>query len=276
MVATDSQGDPLVSVIIPVYNGERYLAETIESVVAQTYRNWELIAVNDGSPDNSRVILEEYARKHPDRIRVITVKNGGVSRARNTGVSNARGTYIAFIDQDDLWDARKLERQLDQFRANRDLGLSFTNESIIDEHGSRTRENVLRFNASKNRGFVFGHLIFENFIPISSVMLTKEIFAAAGGFDPGYALAEDFDLLLKVTRLAPVDYIDDPLLLYREHGESGTYKKIDAITQESFSILHSWRTKDPGFFRRHALRYGIFWLKFKILKMKVLIKRVRG
>lgn len=272
MTDTDPGQKPLVSVIIPVYNGERYISETIGSVIAQTEKSWEIIAVNDGSADHSQALLDEFAKRNPGLIRVISVNNGGVSRARNIGVSEARGIYIAFLDQDDLWMPQKLELQLEQFRADKTLGLSFTNESIVDHNGSVVRENVLAFNDKKNRGHVFEHLIFENFIPISSVMIRKDLFTGIGGFDPRYCLAEDYDFLLKAVQIALVDYIDAPLLLYREHGESGTYKKIDQITRESFSVLHSWKSRDPWFFRKHMFRYFRFWLKLKILKLKVTLK----
>jgi glycosyltransferase involved in cell wall biosynthesis len=274
MTSTQPGNNPLVSVIIPVYNGERYLSYTLESVIAQTEKNWEIISVNDGSTDHSQTILEEYAMNYPDHIRVIPVNNGGVSRARNTGVSEARGTYIAFLDQDDLWMPQKLQLQVEQFRSDKNLGISYTNESIIDHTGSVVREKVLIFNEKLNRGFVFEYLVFENFIPISSVMLKRDLFIAIGGFDPRYSLAEDYDFLLKAVKKASVDYIDAPLLLYREHKESGTHKKIDQIIHESFSVLHSWKSNDPWFFRKHFFHYFMFWLKFKILKLKVIIKKM--
>jgi glycosyltransferase involved in cell wall biosynthesis len=273
MTDTDPDNNPLVSVIIPVYNGERYLPETIESVIGQTVKDWEIVAVNDGSTDQSKAILEEFATRNPGLIRVISVQNGGVSRARNTGVSEARGTYIAFLDQDDLWMPEKLQLQLEQFRSDNTLGISFTNESVIDHNGSMVRENVLTFNGKRNRGYVFEYLVFEDFIPISSVMLKRELFTGIGGFDPRYSLAEDYDFLLKAVRETRVDYIDAPLLLYRQHSGSGTYKKIDQITRESFSVLHSWKAKDPWFFRKHCFHYFLFWLKFKILKLKISLKK---
>jgi glycosyltransferase involved in cell wall biosynthesis len=265
--------NPLVSVIIPVYNGERYLTETLNSVIAQTEQNWEIIAVNDGSSDRSQALLDEAATRDPDRIRVVSVSNGGVSRARNAGVSVARGTYIAFLDQDDLWMPEKLDRQIGQFRSDGTLGISFTNESIIDDSGAVLREKVLTFTGKRNRGCVFRHLVFDNFIAISSVMLRRELFLGIGGFDPQYSLAEDYDFLLKAVKKVPVDYIDVPLLLYREHGESGTHKRIDQITRESFSVLHTWRSRDPWFFRIHFFQYFLFWLKFRILKWKVSRKK---
>lgn len=258
--------------IIPVHNGERYLPDTIESVIGQTMKGWEIVAVNDGSTDQSQAILEEFATRNPSLIRVISVQNGGVSRARNIGVSEARGTYIAFLDQDDLWMPQKLQLQLEQLRSDTTLGISFTNESVIDHKGSTVRENVLTFNDKRNRGCVFEHLVFEDFIPISSVMLTRELFTSIGGFDPRYSLAEDYDFLLKAVKKTRVDYIDAPLLLYREHGGSGTHKKIDQITRESFSVLYSWKARDPWFFRKHFFHCFLFWLKFRILKLKVLLK----
>ena len=269
---TNLCNNPIVSVIIPVYNGERYLAETIESVISQTAMNWELIAVNDGSTDNSLAILEEYAKKMPDRIKVITVENGGVSRARNIGVAAGRGIYVAFLDQDDLWAPRKLERQMGMFSRDEKTSLSFTNETLIDENGTVTHENILKF-GRHNRGNVFEYLLFDNFIPISSVMLKKELVVKTGGFNPCFSLAEDYDFLLKVAREATVDYIDEPLLQYREHHESGTFTKIDRITAEAFSVIDHWRREKPGIFRKHFLKYLMFRFRFFILRIKVNVKR---
>lgn len=270
---TELYQNPIVSVIIPVYNGERYLAETIESVIAQTEVNWEIIAVNDGSTDNSQAILQEYAKKIPDRIKVITVENGGVSRARNTAVAAARGTYVAFLDQDDLWAPRKLGHQVEMFSRDKNLGISFTNVMFIDEKGSVLRENVLKLGV-KHRGNVFEYLIFENFIGISSVMLKKKLYVRIGGFDPRFSLAEDYDFLLKVTQESSVDYIDEPLLLYREHDESGTHTKIDRLIDEALSISTHWKRQKPQIFRKHFFLYGIFRLKLEVLRLKMYAKRI--
>jgi len=145
MTETTTPFQPLVSVIIPVYNGEKYLKETIESVISQTEKNWEIIAVNDGSKDGSQEILKEYEKLDPGRIRVISVENGGVSRARNTGADLARGTYLAFLDHDDLWAPHKLEHQMKMFSDSPSLPLSFSNQTHIDEYGKTIRESHLIF-----------------------------------------------------------------------------------------------------------------------------------
>jgi glycosyltransferase involved in cell wall biosynthesis len=272
MTATGSPENPFVSVVVPVYNGERYLSRTLDSIIAQTVSDWEIVAVNDGSTDDSQKILDEYAKKYPQKISIISVNNGGISRARNTGVSAARGTFIAFIDQDDLWKPEKLERQVRMFSENDNLGISFTNESIIDGNGALVHEKVFALN-NKMKGDVFEQILFDNFIPISSVMLRRSLFREIGGFDPQYSLAEDYDFLLRVVQKVPVDYIDEPLLLYRVHSGSWTYKKIDKITEEACSILDYWRTRDPHLFRNHPLRYVVFRLKFAFLELRILVKR---
>ena len=151
--------------IIPVYNGQRYIAETIDSVISQTMEHWEIIAVNDGSTDGSSSILEKYAGKMPCRIRPVTVENGGVSRARNKGAALARGKYLAFLDQDDLWAPGKLRSQVDFLDRNEGVGIVFSNETLIDENGRITRKCVLRL-GSHQRGPVFENLLFGNFIPV--------------------------------------------------------------------------------------------------------------
>jgi len=273
MIEPVPNNNPVVSVIIPVYNGQRYLVETLDSILSQTMTDWEIIAVNDGSTDRSPAILDEYAKKEPGRIRHITIENGGVSRARNAGVALARGTFIAFIDQDDLWAPEKLERQIAQFACHENLGISFTNETVIDEKGSVVRENILKLGIHQ-RGKIFEFLLFDNFIPISSVIVRKELFLNVGGFNPSFSLAEDYDFLLKIAREAPVNFIDDPLLRYREHGESGTYNKIDRITAEAMGIIRYWKEQDPECFRKHSMQYWKFCLKFKFLKYKIYLKKI--
>ncbi|PKG31778.1 glycosyltransferase, partial [Methanoregula sp.] len=246
------------------------LRETIHSVTGQRDPRFEIIAVNDGSPDNSRQILEDLKEEIGDRLIVLTVENGGVSRARNTGVRSSRGKYLAFIDQDDLWAPEKIEEQVALLESDPSMSLSFTNESIIDDQGNLIRENVLTLGA-RNRGAILEALLFDNFIPISSVMMPREVFDRTGGFRPEYALAEDYDLLLRAAELGTADFIDKPLLKYRTHKESGTFRKIDRIMAESFEILDAWKSRRPDLFRNNLFRYGMFKIKFYFLKLKIRI-----
>lgn len=133
--------DKLVSIIVPVYNSEDYLAQTMDSVQQQTYPNWEMLLVDDCSTDASAEIIGEYARKDP-RIRYIKLsENSGAAIARNTGLEAARGRYIAYLDADDLWFPQKLERQLD-FLSRNNVGFSCCAYEKIEQDGSSLKKTV--------------------------------------------------------------------------------------------------------------------------------------
>lgn len=131
--------EPLVSIITPLYNSEKYIAETIESVLAQTYSNWEMIIVDDCSKDNSTKIVEEYQKKDR-RIKLYRNEiNKGVSYTRNRAIDLSQGKYIAFLDSDDLWKKEKLEKQI-KFMEEKNVVLSYTAYEKINEDGSKRGE----------------------------------------------------------------------------------------------------------------------------------------
>ena len=130
-----------VSVITPIYNCERFIAETINSVINQTYENWEMILIDDASNDKSVEIVKHYT-KLDKRIRLIKLKeNSGVAVARNTGIKASSGRFIAFLDGDDLWDPNKLEIQI-QFMIERNIGFSYTSYNVISENGIDLKKTV--------------------------------------------------------------------------------------------------------------------------------------
>jgi len=265
MTQTTTFQQPLISVIIAVYNGEKYLQETIESVILQSETNWEIIAVNDGSTDHSLEILGFFEKKIPGRIHVISLENGGVSRARNIGVDNAKGKFLAFLDQDDLWTPDKLERQFGLFSNDQTLEFSFTGTKYIDENMKTVKDPGFILD-SRHRGYVFKQLLLlGNFIPISSVMVKRDIFIKAGGFNQRFKLAEDFDFCLNVVRELPVDYIDQPLLLYRLHKDSYSFKKMDQMDAEANIVFNKWGKMCPTRYHKNFLFAGIFKIKLRYL-----------
>ena len=131
----------LLSIITPMYNYEKYIGQTIESVLNQTYKNWEMLIVDDCSNDNSPNIVKEYVQID-NRIKYIRVnKNKGVSNARNTGLQQARGRFIAFLDSDDIWNNSKLEDQV-QFMIKNDCTITFTSYELIDEDSNKLGKEV--------------------------------------------------------------------------------------------------------------------------------------
>jgi len=199
---------PLVSVIIPTYNRGWILKEAIDSVLAQDFKDYELIVVDDGSNDNTREILNTYGEQE---IIVFRQANKGVSAARNRGIAEAGGQLVAFLDSDDLWLPRKLSRQVDFFNLNPDAVINQTEEIWI--------RNGVRVNP-KNRHRKPSGMIFERSLGLclvspSAVMIRKTLFDVVGAFDENLPACEDYDLWLRISCRYPVDFIDTPLIIKR-------------------------------------------------------------
>ena len=179
-----------ISVVIPAYNAAPFIAMTVRSALQQTYQDLEVIVVDDGSSDGTAACLEEFG----DRIRVIRQANAGVARARNAGVALATGSWIAFLDADDLWLPNKLELQM----ASTTAPLSYTNRFNI---GARGGLPVVQSDSTPMReGDVFMPLLLEgNFITNSSVLIRRDVFEASGGFESSVSPAEDWDLWLRLA-----------------------------------------------------------------------------
>jgi glycosyltransferase involved in cell wall biosynthesis len=204
--------NPLVSVILPTYNRGWILTEAIDSVLAQDYKEYELIVVDDGSTDNTREILDTYGQN----IIVLRQTNKGVSAARNRGIAEAGGQLIAFLDSDDLWLPRKLSRQVDFFNLNPDAVINQTEEIWI--------RNGVRVNPKdrhrKPSGIIFERSLGLCLVSPSAVMIQKTLFDAIGVFDENLPACEDYDLWLRISCRYPVDLIDTPLIIKRGgHGD---------------------------------------------------------
>ncbi|OEU66617.1 MAG: hypothetical protein BBJ57_02480 [Desulfobacterales bacterium PC51MH44] len=230
--------NPKVSVIIPVYNGESYIAEAIESALTQTYRNFEIIVVNDGSTDSSYEKIKPYL----PFVKYIFQENQGVAAARNTAIKYSSGEFIAFLDQDDVWIAEKLELQVDYLLHNPDVGLVHSNMSYINEEG-KLIEREFDF-PSRIAGRCFGELFIKNKIAILTVFLRRDCLDRVGLFNVQFSGVDDYDLLLRVSRYYPVGYINQFLAGYRLHG-SNTSRDWLAITLTRLKIIESLLKKYP-------------------------------
>ncbi|MBN2468637.1 MAG: glycosyltransferase [Deltaproteobacteria bacterium] len=197
---------PIVSVIIPTFNRRDFVKEAIESVLRQDLPAHEVIVIDDGSTDDTEVIIRYY-----DNVAYYCQENRGISRARNHGLSRARGEYIAFLDSDDLWMPNKLSEQLREMEKNPDLKVSYTDEVWI--------RNGVRVNPRKKHQKYSGW-IFERCLPLciispSSVMLKREVFGTVGTFDENLPVCEDYDLWLRVSARFPILFIDQKLIVKR-------------------------------------------------------------
>ncbi len=198
---------PLVSVIIPTYNRGWTIKEAIDSVLAQSFIDFELMVVDDGSTDNTSEILDSYR----DDIKVLSQENNGVSAARNQGVATASGIFIAFLDSDDLWLPEKLSSQVDFFNSNPDALICQTEEIWV--------RNNMRVNPKKRHKKPWG-MIFELSLDLclvspSAVMIRRSLFEEVGVFDETLPACEDYDLWLRISCRYPVFLIDTPLIIKR-------------------------------------------------------------
>lgn len=214
--------EPLVSIITPVYNAERFLSETIKSVKEQTYKNWELLLVDDCSKDNSAKIIKEFNRTD-DRIKYIKLeKNSGASISRNTGIKNAKGRFIAFVDSDDLWEPEKLEIQI-SYMLEKNLGFTFTSYRYMKENGVKTNK-VAKAPFKIN----YNGLLKNTIIGCSTVVIDKDII---GEFEmPLVKRGQDTATWLQILRNEKYAYgIQKDLVNYRLVGDSLSSNKIKAL-----------------------------------------------
>ncbi|MBQ6129075.1 MAG: glycosyltransferase family 2 protein [Lachnospiraceae bacterium] len=210
-----------VSVIVPVYNAASYIADTIMSVLQQTYTDLELILVDDSSTDDSVRIMEGYAT---DKVRVMAnAHEKGAAGARNTGIENARGRYIAFIDADDLWIDTKLEKQL-AFMKEKDIAFSFTGYEFADED-AKGLGRIVRVPAS----LTYKEALRNTTIFTSTVIFDLDKLDKSDIYMP-YVKSEDTATWWKVLRSGTDAYgLDESLTLYRRAGRSLSSNKIEAI-----------------------------------------------
>jgi glycosyltransferase involved in cell wall biosynthesis len=204
---------PRVSVVMANYNYGGYLAAAIESVLAQTVRDWELIVVDDGSTDDSLAVVEPYTAD--PRVRVLRVDHLGQPGAKNAGIAAACGDVIAFLDADDLWHPEKLGRQLALLESDADVGVVYSRRTLIDESG----RDLPYAQPGLHRGDVLSTMFRNNFVCFSSAVVRRQVFEHVGLFDTNIDLAIDYDLWLRVARHYHFDYVDEPLVKYRVgHG----------------------------------------------------------
>jgi len=223
-----------VSAIIPVYNCERYVCAAVESVIAQTYPLHEIIVVDDGSTDGTRVALNRYL----DRVTYIHQKNQGEPAARNTGMSNATGDFIAFLDADDLWLPEKTQLQMDLFEKHHEYGLVYTDMTTFNDEGVLVQS--VRATRKKHycSGRIFRQLFQETLFGSGSVIFRKACIETVGGFDETFYIGSDYEMWLRMARHFEFGYVDKPLLQYRQHPEMST-RTLGQVPQEGMP----WQAK---------------------------------
>jgi glycosyltransferase involved in cell wall biosynthesis len=227
--------EPTVSVVMAAKNYARFLPAAVESVLAQTFPDWELLVIDDGSADATPAVVRSYLGD--PRVKYVRSDNLGQSRAKNLGIGLSRGRFVAFLDADDAWQPTKLEKQLARFRG--DVGVVYCRRSLMDEEGRPLSQKP---SPAPPTGRVLTPMFVQNFVCFSSVIVRREVFSAVGAFDPEWDLAIDYDLWLRVARGFGFDFVDEELVAYRT-GHGNLSKKLADRVATALSIMHRAETR---------------------------------
>ena len=267
---------PLVSIITPVYNGEKYLEESLLSVFSQSYKNWELIVIDDGSSTDA---CAKICQKYSGKLSYSKQENRGLSATRNIAIKRARGEYLAFIDQDDIWLPGKLEKQIALYESLRSrgnkVGAVYTKLLNIDDLGKVTARTS--FDESGN---IYRQLILSNMVGTpSSVMIHRTVLEDTGGFDETLKSYSDWELFVRISRNYEIHCLNEYLTKYRT-TDSSLSKNVDLMTDDVERVVEMIIEKDRAslrgdekaandFRRFHQKEIGLQWKEaayYKILK----------
>ena len=247
----DTNIEGLISVIIPTYNAAKYIEETLQSVINQTYNNIEIIVVDDGSTDQTEAILQSY--KDPRLVYIKQANSGGPAKPRNTGIAASKGEYIAIFDSDDLMTPNKLSIELEALKRTPNSAFCCSNYSMIDDKGCLITADLWETNKAyqklnKTRKDSFGNILFRpgeivnsillhNFIASSSMLIRKNVFQSLGGFDETLQNTDDYDMWLRMSPLYSCICVPQALHHYRVREGNITSRGIHKLADGRTTVL---------------------------------------
>lgn len=233
---------PLVSIVLPVYNGEKYLEISIQSCINQTYKNWELLVIDDGSIDRTEEIVRKF-EKEDNRIHFFKNKeNLKLPKALNRGFSLAKGEYLTWTSDDNYFRTEALEQMVNKLQESK-CGLVFSSYSIINEEGKEMTEMV----APKD----YKHSIWSYNVVGACFLYSREVYECIGEYDPTLFLCEDYDYWLRVFQKFEVTYIEENLYAYRRHNKAlttthkaGQHEALEKVLLKNFKEKKNAETID--------------------------------
>ena len=251
---------PAVSVIIPVYKSATYLPASLASVFDQSYTDYEIVLVDDGSPDNSRGLIADAIKRHRDRkIVYIYQENKGIAGARNTGIRESIGKYIALLDADDLWKPTRLEEGVRVLDSQPDVGLVHAGFDRIDADGSPLEPSKYEITLEHQSGHIFENLLLRRAsVGALTTLFRRECCERVGVFNESRVLmgVDDRDLWVRISREYRVEFINKTLASWRVHGNnySGNHERMVEGRLAMLDALYQQRTIGRIFYRRCASR----------------------
>jgi glycosyltransferase involved in cell wall biosynthesis len=256
---TSAKHEDLVSIIIPAYNIEKLISETIKSVVNQTHTNVELIVVDDGSTDNTSKIVEAFCNQD-SRIKLIQQKNQGVSAARNNGFEISKGRYIAYLDGDDLWEPGILQVLIEKIDSDTTLGLAHADGQQINE----SSQKINAFYPGKE-GYLLENLLLEGgggVNCISGAVIKREVIETVGGFDVELANGEDHELSYRIAQKYKIGSVSHVKWYYRIHS-GNAHTKIELLERDAILVLK--KAEQHRLFKNAVFKRKCFSNKYLML-----------
>jgi glycosyltransferase involved in cell wall biosynthesis len=271
----DTRGQ--IDVVIPAFNADKYIDQTLASVSLQGDIVRTVFVINDGSTDQTQAIVETFAKSHPKlAIEIIKQKNAGLANARNTGIKaslqESKAPYIALLDADDVWLTGKLDKQLSVFQASQDskLGLVYSSYELINENGSAIAGENLIVKPSL-RGEIYSALLTGNFISGSGsgVLVKSNVFEEIGLFDEALKASEDWDMWIRIARKFHFDYVNESLVQIRVHS-SNMQKDFSRMLASELAMLNK--------FAQHSTHnYFLLWkIQTILFKKKMSATQING
>ncbi len=271
---------PLVSVVVPCYNHEKYVKETIESIINQTYKNIELIVIDDGSKDGSVQVIQEMADKYG--FTFIHRPNKGLSATLNEGIKLSKGKYFSAIASDDILMLEKIEKQVEFMESNPEYGMCYGKIVYFEDSIKNTSE----YSNSNKQGWVFDDLLnYGCFIPAPSTFMRKEVFETVGEYDENLWI-EDWDMWLRISQKYQVGYIDEYLAYYRKHDTNISsqslkmykaekqilekykdYENFDNVIKNKKIVWFSLLSRK---YKKEAMKYFMHSIKYLFVDIRVL------
>lgn len=248
--------ESLVSIVITCYNYGNYIEACLSSAISQTYKNKEIIVIDDGSTDNTKEKVEPYIER--DGIIYYRQDNRGQASAKNKGIELSKGDFIAFLDADDIWENKKIEKQIKLFNKN-SIGVVYSKAKYMDENGNIINIKIKNKYLQPVSGDVTKNLFYDNFVPFSSSVVRKTCFENFGVFDESIKMSIDWDLWLRISSEYLFDFVDEELLIYRV-GHRGQMSK-DMVERERCSekILKKYVSKYKNRYKKATIKKALFY-----------------
>lgn len=266
LLQKEIMNSPLVSIVMPAYNVEKYIGDAIESVLNQTYQNWELLVVDDCSSDNTKNIIEKF-QTVDSRIKPIFLsKNGGKpSIAKNVALQKAKGKYIAFLDSDDIWLEEKLEKQVLFMEKNSNYALTYTGGYWIDDIGGEIKKFLPQYGA----GYMLENMLSRYEINNQSVIVKKEVLdKTLTKFNEKITIGEDYNLFMHIVAKYEIASIGEYLIKYRIRSDAIT--KSSKRVSDGVLLTLNELNELYGIKRKYFLKY--FLTYFKAIRFKYMKK----